>query len=112
MQGLGDVISYVTTFFGVEPCEACLERKRKLNSLFPFINSPSDKELEFLDDFFSWYSGLPIPANKALKIAVAEKIWARIYGVDLTKECRTCGSQYQEKYIKQLKNVYENSRIS
>jgi hypothetical protein len=111
MQGLGDLVAKVTTFFGIEPCEACLERKRKLNELFPFILPPTDKELEFLHGFFSWYSGLPIPMNKTYDLLVAEKIWSRLYQIDLSRECRSCGSDYQEKYIKQLRQVYENLHL-
>jgi hypothetical protein len=32
--GAGDVIAGVTKAFGIQPCEPCEERRRKLNSMF------------------------------------------------------------------------------
>jgi len=46
IEGLGDVIKSVTNFFGIKSCEACEERRKKLNVIFPFL-----KNVGGLDEF-------------------------------------------------------------
>jgi hypothetical protein len=53
--GLGDTISKITSFFGVEPCAPCEERKKKLNRMFGYLKwdeleALSQRELEILED--------------------------------------------------------------
>ena len=51
LSGLGDVIKKVTNFIGIPTCDACEERRKKLNSMFPFIKNAktlSDDEIQFL----------------------------------------------------------------
>lgn len=51
INGLGDVVKKVTNFLGIETCDECEERRKKLNKLFPFIKSAkelSEDEIAFL----------------------------------------------------------------
>lgn len=106
-KGLGDVIANITTAIGIEPCEGCNKRKDALNKLFPFKKpielTKADKK--FLKEFFEWYKGLPIPIDKVKDIDKAEKIWLRVFNIK-TDSCKSCGSQYQTAFIKDLQNLY------
>ena len=108
MRGVGDFIKRVTTIFGIEQCEDCKHRQEVLNLAFPFAKpeAPTDSEINFLKEFFIWYKGLPIPIERAYEFQIAEKIWSRLYRVDLSNYCRSCGTDYQNKFIKQLHEVY------
>lgn len=109
MQGLGDAIKAVTDTLGIEQCDKCKERQSKLNKLFPFkkAQKPTDEDMEFLNDVFSWYNGLPIPQGKGKDIAKCEEIWLRLFNVT-TAPCKSCGASYQNNYMKDLKRLWEN----
>jgi hypothetical protein len=107
-KGLGDVIANITTAVGIKPCAKCNERKETLNRLFPF-SKPFEftkSETKFLKEFFEWYQGLPIPIEKVKDIEKAEKVWLRVFNVK-TESCKSCGSQYQTAFIKDLKKLYD-----
>lgn len=109
-KGLGDVIANITNAIGIKPCESCNKRKEALNTWFPF-NKPkelTESESEFLQYFFEWYNGLPIPIEKVKDIEQAEQIWLRVFNVK-TDSCKSCGSHYQNAFIKDLKKIYENT---
>ena len=108
MEGIGDVVKKITEFLGIEQCPRCIERQGKLNRWFPFKNPIylNDEELLFLDDFFNWYSGLPLPIDKVNDIAKAEQIWLRAFRVK-TGSCKSCGVGYQNNFIKDLKKLWE-----
>lgn len=107
-RGLGDVIANITTTIGIVPCYGCKERQEKLNNLFPFKKpiKPNENDLEFLKDFFNWYKGIPIPIDKAEQIKEAELLWMKLFNVK-TDACSTCGIEYQNAYIKDLKKLYD-----
>lgn len=42
IDGVGDVISSITSFLGIKECEGCEDRKNKLNQLFPFLKPNLD----------------------------------------------------------------------
>ena len=50
VSGIGDVIASVTDFLGIEKCDECEARRKKLNRMFPFtrnanlITDEEDKE--------------------------------------------------------------------
>ena len=107
-KGLGDVIANITTAVGIKPCAKCNERKETLNRLFPFSKpfELTKSEIKFLKEFFEWYQGLPIPIEKVKDIEKAEKVWLRVFNVK-TESCKSCGSQYQTAFIKDLKKLYD-----
>ena len=107
-KGLGDVIANITTAVGIKPCVKCNERKETLNKLFPFSKpfELTKSEIKFLKEFFEWYQGLPIPIEKVKDIEKAEKVWLRVFNVK-TESCKSCGSQYQTAFIKDLKKLYD-----
>lgn len=110
MQGLGDAIKVVTEAIGIEQCDKCKERQSKLNRLFPFkkAQQPTDEDIKYLTEVFSWYNGLPIPQDKGEDIINCEKIWLRLFNVT-TESCKSCGSSYQNNYMKDLKKLWENT---
>jgi hypothetical protein len=112
MQGLGDAIKKVTDALGIEQCDECEKRQSKLNRLFPFkkAQQPTAEDMEFLNDVFSWYKGLPIPSGKGEDIAKCELIWMRLFNVT-TDSCKSCGATYQNNYMKDLKRLWENTNI-
>jgi hypothetical protein len=109
MQGLGDAIKSVTDALNIEQCDKCKERQSKLNRLFPFkkANKPTEEDMIFLTEVFSWYQGLPIPRNKVQDIIYCEGIWLRLFNVK-TDSCKSCGATYQNNYMKDLKRLWEN----
>lgn len=58
-EGLGDMISKITTFLGIKPCESCNKRKNMLNNLklFPHLRTDirelNEKELLLMDRILS-----------------------------------------------------------
>lgn len=42
IEGLGDVVKKVTNALGIETCDACEERRKKLNSMFPFTKQAKE----------------------------------------------------------------------
>lgn len=106
-NGIGDVVSMITEGLGIPKCEGCEKRQLKLNKMFPFKNHLqfTKDEFEFMTDFLSWYNGLPIPIEKVNNIVKAEQIWLRVFQVK-TGACKSCGSHYQNAFIKDLTNLY------
>jgi len=52
-EGLGDIISNVTKSLGIEECEGCKKKKKKLNHLFNWLNKTrelTDDESDFIKD--------------------------------------------------------------
>lgn len=111
MQGLGDAVKVVTDFLEIPQCDKCRERQSKLNKLFPFkkAQKPTDEDMIFLTEVFSWYEGLPIPRSKVQDIIYCESIWLRLFNVK-TDSCKSCGATYQNNYMKDLKRLWENSK--
>ena len=111
MQGLGDAVKVVTDFLEIPQCDKCRERQSKLNRLFPFkkAQQPTDEDMIFLTNVFSWYNGLPIPRNKIQDISYCEGIWLRLFNVK-TDSCKSCGATYQNNYMKDLKKLWESTK--
>ena len=111
MQGLGDAVKVVTDALGIEQCSECEKRQSKLNRLFPFkkAQQPTEEDMIFLTNVFSWYQGLPIPRSKVQDIIYCEGIWLRLFNVK-TDSCKSCGATYQNNYMKDLKRLWENSK--
>ena len=105
--GLGDSVKKITEFFNIEQCEGCKERQAALNRLFPYVVKPTNDEIVFLYDVFSWYKGLPIPAEKAEDIKKCEALFRKLYNIK-EEACTTCGATYQNNYMKKLERVYLN----
>ena len=103
--GLGDTVKKITEFFNIEQCEGCKERQAALNRLFPYVLRPTSDEIVFLYDVFSWYKGLPIPAEKVEDIKKCEALFRKLYNIK-EEACTTCGDTYQNNYMK--KNMVEN----
>ena len=112
MQGLGDAIKSVTDALNISQCDKCKERQSKLNKLFPFkkANKPTEEDIAFLNDVFSWYKGFPIPRKRIAEIQQCEAIWMRLFNVK-TDSCKSCGATYQNNYMKDLKRLWENANI-
>ena len=75
--GLGDTVKKITEFFNIEQCEGYKERQAALNRLFPYVVRPTSDEIVFLYEVFSWYKGLPIPAEKAEDIKKCEALFRK-----------------------------------
>lgn len=50
IEGFGDVVKKITNFLGIETCDACEERRKKLNDLFPYTKSKklNNEQIEFI----------------------------------------------------------------
>jgi hypothetical protein len=116
ITGLGDVVAVIA-----EPvaevlnlkdengeCKiGCKERQKRWNRLFPFYKKPTEEDLTFLKDVFSWYKGLPISPDKVNDIIKCEDIYIRLFNVK-NEPCRGCGAVHQNNYMEKLKDMYEN----
>jgi len=109
MQGLGDAIKSVTDALNIQQCDKCTERQSKSIRLFPFkkANQPTEDDIAFLNDVFTWYKGFPIPRKRIAEIQQCETIWMRLFNVK-TDSCKSCGATYQNNYMKDLKRLWEN----
>ena len=105
--GLGDTLKKITEFFNIEQCEGCKERQANLNRLVSYIVKPTSDEIVFLYEVFSWYKGLPIPAEKANDIRKCEMLFIKLYNIK-EEPCTNCGATYQNNYMKKLERVYLN----
>jgi hypothetical protein len=112
MQGLGDAIKTITDFLNIKQCKGCIERQTRLNKWFPFksVSEPTKEDIDFLTEVFSWYKGVPIPINKINHIEKCEEIYIRLFNIK-SGSCKSCGSTYQNNYMKDLKRLWENSKI-
>jgi hypothetical protein len=112
-RGLGDVIAGITKAIGIEPCESCKQRQDILNKLFPFKKPEhlTNEEIEYLKKVFTWYKGIPLTIEQAKEIQKCEEIWLRVFKVK-TGHCKSCGSQYQEAFMKDLKTLYDSLHLS
>ena len=51
IEGLGDVVKKITNALGIETCDACEERRKKWNEMFPFTKQAgelSENDIAFL----------------------------------------------------------------
>lgn len=56
MSGFGDLVSKVTNALGIDECDGCEERKKKLNDIFPFNRDSrlmTEDEIKFIKDLNS-----------------------------------------------------------
>ena len=111
-EGLGDTIAKVTEATGIdklvhavagEDC-GCDERRKKLNSLFPYAKQMSPEAQATFRDVL-------MPAYKRNRMTVKEQnvllnIWSSVFGK--RPATSSCGSCVLDKYRK-LEKVYHNS---
>lgn len=75
-KGLGDVVKAVTNAIGIETCDSCEERRKKLNSMFSFLKSVrrdvTDEEITFIENI-----GKSITTDERYKLA---DIYTAVYG--------------------------------
>ena len=78
-----------------------------MSTEFPYIVKPTSDEIVFLYEVFSWYKGLPIPAEKVEDIRKCEMLFLKLYNIK-EEPCTNCGATYQNNYMKKLERVYLN----
>lgn len=97
-QGLGDTIKKITRWFGIEPCDACEARAKKLNQMFSYLKRVTrpitEAEAEQIE---TWKT------TKKVDITELTKLYNEIFG-DKQKptSCVPCNKTMLEKLIIQI----------
>jgi hypothetical protein len=114
-EGLGDTISKVTEATGIdkvvkavvgEDC-GCDERRKKLNSIFPYAKPMTKDDKETFETVL-------IPAFKRSRFTVKEQnvmngIYSRVFGkMNTPTSCGSCVLQWYRKLNKAYENYCEN----
>lgn len=97
-KGLGDTIKKITRWFGIEPCDACEERAKKLNHMFSYLKRVTrpitEEEAEQIE---TW--------NKTKKVDIIPltNLYNEIFG-DKQKptSCAPCNKTMLEKLLIQI----------
>lgn len=97
-DGLGDIVAAVTSAVGIEPCESCEERRKKMNDMFSFIKGTrrqlTEEELLLVEE---------IEQTKRIKDAnVVVKIYNELYGTHIVAcNCPGLYEQLMQRLSKQ-----------
>jgi hypothetical protein len=94
IQGVGDAIESVTSFFGIKPCDACNKRKELLNINYPIRLKPRQMTDEELTEWrhFQKIRTLRLDNNQRKWLC---KIYSDVFRVPYFEPCVNCdGSPY------------------
>ncbi len=104
-EGLGDIIKAGTTAIGIEPCDACEQRRKLLNDMFSFIKT-ARRELtqEEIDYITTIEETQRIPDTKKFV-----DLYNQIYGTAIVPcNCPGLHGQLLQKLSKQKE--YDNDK--
>lgn len=77
IEGLGDVIKAVTNAVGIETCDSCEERRKKLNRMFSFLKAVkrdiTPEEIEFLNGI-----GRTVTGDDRMELG---RIYTEVFGI-------------------------------
>jgi hypothetical protein len=107
IKGLGDVVSAVTTFVGIVPCEACEERRKKWNLLFPSRSKPrelTEKELCDWKTFKDNNPTLDLENNQRLFLC---KIYSDVFQVPYYEPCLNCSPRPYMVMVERMDMIYK-----
>lgn len=110
IKGLGDLVSTVADFIGVQPCQACLERQAKWNTMFPIKLKPrelTEDELQQYRDF---------QKIRTLRLSYDQrkwlcKIYSDVFKVSYYEPCTNCDASPYIRMIERMDKIvgtYEN----
>lgn len=97
-KGLGDTIKKITRWFGIEPCDACEARAKKLNQMFSYLKRVTrpitEEEAEQIE---TWKT------TKKVDIIPLTNLYNEIFG-DKQKpsSCVPCNKTMLEKLLIQI----------
>jgi len=101
VQGLGDVIAKVTSFFGVQPCESCNKRKKDLNFDYPIRLKPRLMTVEELTEWrhFQKIRTLTLDNNQRKWLC---RIYRDVFQVPYFEPCPNCSIAPYLKMIERM----------
>lgn len=106
ISGLGDAVAAVTKVFGIQPCESCLERQKKWNTLYPYkLKSREVTEQEWQDwlSFKDTYKNV-LPYEQVLYVC---NFYASVFNKPIYIPCIGCSLKPIIEMINQLNKLYE-----
>lgn len=108
ITGLGDVVAAVTSFVGIVPCEACLERQNKWNVLHPF--NLKSREVT-VDEWIEWNKLDSKNKHKleAKEVVYVCEFYASVFNRPYFQPCSGCSPQPIIEMINQLTKLYETN---
>lgn len=105
LTGVGDVVAKVTSFFGIEPCSDCEERREKMNQLWSFLKNV---RRELTDDEITYLREIE-RTNNVPNGEVFVQLFNEIYGTS-QKSCQ-CPSIYRDILNKMIMQVIKQEIV-
>lgn len=90
VKGLGDVVKKVTKVLGIEECEDCEKRRKKLNKMFPYTKRVKETLTE---EDITFVKSIEKKLTKEQRITLGS-IYDRVFGTK-TRECSSCPGIYK-----------------
>ena len=106
VQGLGDVIKKVTEFVGVQPCEACEERRQRWNTLFPNRLKPRELTENELIEYKLFQENRTLRLDNSQRKFLC-KIYSDVFQVPYFEPCPTCSAEPYLKMIQRMDQLIE-----
>jgi len=100
INGLGDVVSTITSFLGIEECDKCKKRKEELNKAFPVLSKAEPINQDDID-FIKYLKTLKTINHVDIKILVF--LYNKAFKQNIN--CTTCGSVLKSA-IEKLYSLY------
>lgn len=91
IKGAGDVVAAVTKLVGIQPCEACEERRQKWNTLFPNKIKKNIREMtsEEVKEWILFKEVLTLRLSKEQQKYLCT-IYASVFSVPYYEPCVNC----------------------
>lgn len=101
IQGVGDAIAAVTSFFGIVPCEACNKRKDNLNNKYPVRLKPREMTVEELSEWrhFQKIRTLKLDNDQRKWLC---KIYSDVFRVPYFEPCVNCDASPYLRMIERM----------
>jgi hypothetical protein len=110
ITGLGDIVAKVTDFVGIVPCQSCLERQAKWNTLFPVKLKPRELTDTELKEYQNFQSIRTLKLSNEQRLFLC-KIYSDVFKVPYFEPCVTCSASPYIVMIERMDKIvktYEN----
>lgn len=108
IKGAGDIVASVTKFVGIKPCEACEERRKKWNNMFPIrvnknIRDMTPEEIQEWNEFKEVVT-LRLTDTQAKYLCT---IYASVFNVPYYEPCKNCSPKPYITMIERMDKIVE-----
>ena len=101
IQGVGDVVSKVTDFLGIVPCEKCNKRREEWNNMFPIRLKPRELTEEELNTWREYQSVRTLRLLETHRKMIC-KIYSDVFQVPYYEPCKNCDASPYLRMIERM----------